>query len=217
MVEADKIPEYEPPVILFPYSKMGKSASGVACDVSGGKFGPFRNQMFVGDQHDSTVMRCFLEKIDGHYQGACFPFREGFGSGSLPVEFGKDGSMFVGGTNRGWGSIGKKPFAVERVVWTGKTPFEVHEMRAKSDGFELTFTEPVDTSTAQDLASYEIETYTYIFQSSYGSPDGKSVRLFIDGLQRGHVHELHLKGVRSAKRSPLLHTAAYYTLNYIPK
>ena len=106
-------------------------------------------------------------------------------------------------------------------------------MRAKSDGFELTFTEPVDTSTAQDLASYEIETYTYIFQSSYGSPevdhtkptitkavvgaDGKSVRLFIDGLQRGHVHELHLKGVRSAKRSPLLHTAAYYTLNYIPK
>ena len=233
MVEADKIPEYEPPVILFPYSKMGKSASGVACDVSGGKFGPFQNQMFVGDQHDSTVMRCFLEKIDGHYQGACFPFREGFGSGSLPVEFGKDGSMFVGGTNRGWGSIGKKPFAVERVVWTGKTPFEVHEMRAKSDGFELTFTEPVDPSTVQDLASYEIETYTYIFQSSYGSPevdhtkptitkavvgaDGKSVRLFVDGLQRGHVHELHLKGVRSAKQSPLLHTAAYYTLNYIPR
>ncbi|MFK7819450.1 MAG: hypothetical protein AB8G99_12080, partial [Planctomycetaceae bacterium] len=105
--------------------------------------------------------------------------------------------------------------------------------RAKSDGFELTFTEPVDRKTVEDLASYELETYTYIYQSSYGSPevdhtkptitkavvgaDGRSVRLTIDGLQRGHVHELHLKGVRSAKQQTLLHTAAYYTLNYIPK
>lgn len=233
MIEADKIPEYEPPAVLFPYSKMGKSASGIACDVSDGKFGPFRNQLFVGDQHDSTLMRCFIEKIDGHYQGACFPFREGFGSGTLAVQAGDDGSMFVGGTNRGWGSIGRKPFAFERLVWTGKTPFEVHEMRAKSDGFELIFTEPVDPKSVQDLASYEIETYTYIFQSSYGSPevdhttptitratlgsDGKSVRLTIEGLERGHVHELHLEGVRSAKQAPLLHTAAYYTLNYIPK
>ena len=233
MTEADKIPEFEPPVVMFPYSKMGKSASGIACDVSGGKFGPFKDQLFVGDQHDSTIMRCFIEQIDGHYQGACFPFRRGFGSGSLAVEFGEDGSLFVGGTNRGWGSVGKEKFALERLVWTGKTPFEVLEMKAKPDGFELTFTEPIDKATAEAVASYELETYTYIYQSSYGSPEvdhtkptitkaiaganGHSVRLTIDGLQRGHVHELHLKGVRSAKQSPLLHDAAYYTLNYIPK
>ena len=106
-------------------------------------------------------------------------------------------------------------------------------MKAKPDGFELTFTEPIDKATAEAVASYELETYTYIYQSSYGSPEvdhtkptitkaiaganGHSVRLTIDGLQRGHVHELHLKGVRSAKQSPLLHDAAYYTLNYIPK
>jgi hypothetical protein len=36
-------------------------------------------------------------------------------------------------------------------------------------------------------------------------------------LQEGHVHELHAAGVRSAAGSPLLHSAAYYTLNYIPE
>jgi len=46
--------------------------------------------------------------------------------------------------------------------------------------------------------------------------DGRSVRLLIDKLQRGHVHELHAAGVRSAAGLPLLHDAAYYTLNYIP-
>ncbi len=232
MTEAAKIPEYEPPAILFPYKKMGQSASGIACDLSNGTFGPFAKQMFVGDQTFSTVMRCFLEQVDGHYQGACFPFREGFGSGTLSVRLTGDGTMFVGGTNRGWGSRGTKPFALERVTWTGKVPFEIHEMRARSDGFELTFTQTVDAATAGDPKSYTLGTYTYIFQSSYGSPevdhteptitkvdvadDGQSARLYIDGLQKGHVHELRAGGVRSADGKPLLHDMAYYTLNYIP-
>jgi hypothetical protein len=46
--------------------------------------------------------------------------------------------------------------------------------------------------------------------------DGKSVRLYVSGLQEGHVHELHSEGVRSKKGLPLLHHQAYYTLNYLP-
>ena len=233
MIEAKKIPEFEPTAILFPYKKMGQSASGVVCDITDGKFGPFRNQMFVGDQTQSTVMRCFLEKIDGHYQGVCFPFRKGFGSGTLSMELTKNGTMFVGGTNRGWGSRGNKPFALDKISWTGKTPFEVHEMRAKPDGFELTFTQPVDAQTVADVKSYKLTTYTYLYRAQYGSPevdhttptiskavpgsDGKSVRLYITGLQVGHVHELHSNGVRSKTGLPLLHKEAYYTLNTIPK
>ena len=105
-------------------------------------------------------------------------------------------------------------------------------MRAKPDGFELSFTHSIDEITAEDIASYKISTYTYIYQSAYGSPevdhteptitkavagaDGKSVRLYVDGLQEGHVHELHSEGVRSKQGHPLLHHEAYYTLNYLP-
>ena len=46
-------------------------------------------------------------------------FRQGFGSGNLAVEWAPDGSLFVHGTDRGWGARGGKPFALERVVWTG--------------------------------------------------------------------------------------------------
>src|SRR5207247_7519235 len=106
MTEAKRIPELVPPAILFPYGKMGQSASGIDCDLSGGQFGPFEKQLFVGDQTHSTVMRVYLEKVYGRYQGACFPFRARFGSGCVPVRFGTDGSLFVGGTSRGWGSRG---------------------------------------------------------------------------------------------------------------
>jgi hypothetical protein len=232
-IEAARIPQLIPPAVLFPYNKMGQSASGIISDRTAGKFGPFRDQLFVGDQTHSTVMRVFLEKINDRYQGACFMFRNGFASGSLSEEFAPDGSLFVGGTDRGWGSRGGKPYALQRLVWTGKTPFEIHEMRAKPDGFELTFTKPVDPATAQNPDSYKIETYTYIYQASYGSPevdrtqptiksatvapDKKSVRLIIDGLVEGHVHEMHFPGLRSEQGEPILHPEAYYTLNYLPR
>ena len=232
ITEAKRIPQLYPTCVFFPYGKMGQSAAGIDCDVSGGKFGPFEKQLFVGDQTHSTVMRVTLEKVNGRYQGACYPFRSGFGCGVVPVRFGPDGSLFAGGTSRGWGSRGNKPFSIERLVWTGKVPFEVHEMRARPDGFELTFTRPVDPATAGKLESYALKTYTYVYRADYGSPevdqttpkitkaaagkDGKCVRLIVEGLQEGHVHDLALAGVRSADGQSLLHPQAYYTLNSIP-
>ena len=233
MVEADRIPELEPPAVYFPYPKMGQSASGIAADTSKGKFGVFDGQMFVGDQSSSFIMRTSLEKVNGHYQGACIPFRSGFASGVLPMLFAPDGSMIVGGTSRGWGSRGQRPFALQRMTWTGKVPFEVKDVHARPDGFELTFTKPVDPKAAADLSSYKVGTHTYIYQASYGSPevdqveckvekvivnaDGMSARLVVGPLQRGHVHTITMAGLRSAEGLPLLHDEAYYTLNYIPK
>jgi len=230
--EAKRIPNLEVPCIYFPYKKMGQSASGIACDVSGGKFGPFAGQLFVGDQLASTVMRVFLEKVNGHYQGACFPFREGFDSGNLSLQFAADGSLFVYGTDRGWPSNGGHPYALQRLAWTGKTPFEIKEMRAAPDGFDLVFTQPVDPATVTAVTSYTVKSYTYIYQSTYGSPevdisspviksvavsgDGMSAHMVVDGLVLGHVHEMHFAGVRSAQGAPLLHDAGYYTLNSVP-
>jgi len=140
--------------------------------------------------------------------------------------------MFVGGTNRGWGSRGSSEYSLERLEWTGKVPFEVLTMKVNPTGFDLTFTKPVDAKTASDVDSYRLPTYTYIYQSSYGSPevdattatikqatvsdDGLTVSLIVDGLQIGHVHELHMDGVRSQEEQPLWHPVAYYTLNFLP-
>lgn len=233
-VEAARVKQYVPPPILLPHQKVGQSASGFAVDRSGGKFGPFSNHLFVGDQHHSNLMRVVMERVNGRLQGVAIPFVSGFGSGIVPVvQSPKDGSLFIGGTNRGWGSVGPKPFALERLAWTGKVPFEVFDMKVAPDGFTLTFTEPVDRATAGDVNSYRMQTYTYIFQAEYGSPevdhtrptiktatvsdDGKSVKLAVDGLQIGHVHELHLDGVKSPAGIGLLHPVAYYTLWEIPR
>ena len=56
---------------------MGQSASGIICDQTDGKFGPFTGQLLVCDQTHSTVMRVDLEQVNGVYQGACFRLFKG--------------------------------------------------------------------------------------------------------------------------------------------
>ena len=85
-----QIPQFKMPAVWFPYDKMGKSPSGLRWDRSEGQFGPFSGQLFVADQHHATVMRVVLEQVDGHWQGACLPFREGFQCGIIRICFGQD-------------------------------------------------------------------------------------------------------------------------------
>jgi hypothetical protein len=227
-----QFPQMRPPAVWFPYKKVGQSATDVVLDESQGKFGPFAGQFFVGEFTQASINRVYLEKVDGEYQGACFPFHEGFASAVLRMVQGVDGSMFVGLSNRGWSSLGSSSYGLQRLVWTGKTPFEIQEMHAKSDGFELVFTQPVDPATASQVSSYAINSYTYLYHETYGSdevqkkdlviqqatvsPDGLRVQLKVAGLRPVFVHELTANGVRNASGASLLHPQAYYTLNKIP-
>lgn len=221
------------PAVWFPYIKMGMGSTDVVLDDTAGKFGPFENQLFVGDFTLSLISRVYLEKVNGQYQGACFPFRKGFQSAVLRMAFGHDGSMFVGQTNRGWNSTGDRSYGLQRLIWTGRTPFEIKTVNATPTGFKLTFTQPVDPKSATDPASYTMTSYTYDYHATYGSeeldtqqlniqsatlsPDHLSVNLTINGLRETFVHELHLPGLRNTTANPLLHPVAYYTLNQIPK
>lgn len=232
VTERERIKELVPPVAYMVHGKIGNSTSFICCDLSKGKFGPFQKQLFVADQSFSNVSRLFVEEVNGIKQAAVFPFLSGFKSGLIGGRMTEEGQLFAGGSDRGWGAKGGKPFCFERVDWTGKVPFEVHEMRAKPDGFELTFTEPVDPASASDVASYKGREFTYSYRSQYGgpeiadvipkitsavvAPDNKSVRLTFDVLTKGHIHELHFDGVKSADGKPVLHPVAYYTLNEIP-
>lgn len=230
---AERIPNFAMPAVWFPYVKLGQAPTGMKWDTTGGGFGPFAGQLFVGDQHHAMIMRVFLEQIDGHWQGAAFRFRHGFQSGIVRLAFAGDDSLLVGMSSRGWGSMGPDPYGLQRLVWTGEMPFEAREMRARPDGFEVTFTRPVDSASAGDPSSYRMESYTYRLTASYGSPgedvreltirsanvadDGMSVRLLIDGLRAGYVHELQMNGVHDTNGEPLLHPRGYYTLVEIPR
>lgn len=232
-IERKRVKELVPYAVVFPYKKMGRSISGFEVCRAGGKFGPFDNQIFVGDYTLSIVMRATTEKVNGVWQGACYPFREGLGTGLLSLHFMPNGSLVTGGTNRGWPVRGMKDNLLQRLDWTGRMPFEILDIRAQPDGFVVRFTRPADAAQAARPESYQLQTFTHVYQQGYGSPevdhttpvvtaaelstDGMSVRLRVEGLVQGHVHDFHLPAFKARDGELLLHDRAYYTLNEIPK
>ncbi len=226
-------PELRLPSVWLPYGILGISTSEPV-KIPAGAFGPFEGQILVGDQGMSIISRIFFETVNGVEQGASFMFRSGFRSGVLRLAFGTDKSLFVGETNRGWGSAGDANEGLERLVYNpSNTPFEMRAVRAMPDGFEIEFTSPVDSKTANDIASYNVESYLYKYHPVYGSPpinleklkikgvkvsaDGLKARLVVDNLRQYYIHTITINGVKEKSSGVLpLHPIAYYTLNSIP-
>lgn len=231
-VEKKRIEQLTPYAVIFPYIRMGRSITAFSVDRTGGKFGPFENQMFLGDYTQSILMRATTEQINGVWQGACYPFREGLSTGILNVEFTPQGNLISGGTNRGWPVRGIKPFALERVEWSGKMPFEINRIAIEPNGFKITFTKSVEPSTGTAPESYAISSFTHPYHAGYGGPeiekkkhevksvqlaaDGLSAKIVLDELEPGFVYEFDLVKLRSSDREELLHRNAFYTVNEIP-
>ncbi len=223
-------PVIKAPSVWFPHTIMGISTSDMV--IIPENFGPFTGQLLIGDQGHSKIMRVYQEKVNDTYQGICFPFKEGFSSGVLRLQWGPDETLFVGMTNRGWSSTGTEPYGLEKLKWSGKTPFEIQRVNIQPDGFIITFTQPVDRKSAANPDSYQIRDFTYKYHRFYGSPaihlenrtiykvevtqDAMQARIFVEGLRAGYVNEIKISGVRNQGNQPLLHATGYYTINELP-
>ena len=230
--ERKRIPQLTPYAVIFPYIRMGRSITALSVNQTQGKFGPFENQLFLGDYTLSILLRATTEQVNGVWQGACYPFREGLSTGILNVEFTPGGKLLCGGTNRGWPVRGIKPFALERLEWSGKMPFEINRITIEPDGFKITFTKPVDRVTGSSADCYAISAFTHPYHGGYGGPeveqqkpgvkavalaeDGLSARITLAKLDQGFVYEFDLAGLRSRDKEELLHRHAFYTVNEIP-
>jgi hypothetical protein len=221
------------PVIWIPY-RWGRSINGVAYDFTGGKFGPFAGQFFLADlMFGGAVVRANVEKVNGQYQGACFPFWGKGLLGPVSLAFDPEGHLYVGGiTEPGWMAQPDRGILF-RLDFTGQTPFEIQSIHVLPQGFRLVFTTPADRQTISSLRSYRIERYRYEYTGSYGSPeldrttldlervtvsaDGRSVEVTTSApLLKDHIYMVGAPGVRAVRGEALVHPAGAYTLNEVP-
>lgn len=224
------------PALWFPRA-LSPSTSGFA-EIIDDRFGPFRGQLMIGDFQNAIVMRACLEKVNGKWQGAVFPFAKGFLSGVNRVSMNRDGQLYVGGGKRTWSTAAPNEFSLERVSFTGKMPFEIKEVKSTPEGFDLRFTQPVDKESAADPESYLVKQFAYRYHSEYGSPefdhagepgastlrirsaeasgDQLGVSLKIEGIRAGFVTSVKA-GVTSRQDEELRSDTFYYTLNELPK
>ncbi|MBA4187641.1 MAG: hypothetical protein C0467_06435 [Planctomycetaceae bacterium] len=218
--------------VWVPYA-WARSINGVTYDSTGGKFGPFAGQFFMAElMFGGAVIRANVEKVNGVYQGACFPFWGKGLLGPVSMAFDPKGKLYVGGiTEPGWMSQPDRG-ALFRIDFTGQVPFEMQSIHVRPQGFRVVFTRPVDKQRAANPNAYKLESYRYEYTGAYGSPeldrttvkiekvtvaaDGLSVELMTTPLVKDRVYMLTAEGVRSLKDELLVHKVGAYTLNEVP-
>ncbi len=219
------------PTIKYPYGSMSNSPSQILEVRKSGNFGPYEGQLLVGELNHPRIMRIMLDNVAGHLQGAVATFIDGdIGIGNHRLTFGPDNNLWVGKTARKSGWTGSR--GLKRVSWTGKTPFDVQSMKLKPNGFELTFTKPVDAEAASSPEHYKFSRYYYEYHRKYGSKkydqksvgvtdlrissDQQTVQVQLEELKPGYIYDLRMGDISSRNGEELYNDRLAYTLNYLP-
>ncbi|MEU1894153.1 family 16 glycoside hydrolase [Streptomyces pristinaespiralis] len=220
------------PVLWLPQNEIANSPSTPLHLTTG----PYAGQLLFGDVTYGGLQRAYLEKVKGQDQGAVFRHTQGLEAGVNRISQGPDGAIYAGGLGAGgnWGQEGKLTHGLQKLTPNGDDVFDILAMRAKRNGFELEYTQPLSQATADKLAAgYQVEQWRYVPTPQYGGPkvdeekltvqsaalsaDRKKVTLVIPGLKPDRV--VHVRSPRpfsSASGEALWSTEAWYTLNAMP-
>ena len=231
--KSDALPKESYPdgksTLWLPYN-LSRSSSGPVCDTTAGKFGPFSDQMFVGDVGygaNPGILRIALEKVNGEYQGACFRFVDGQPLGCERMKFGPDHQLYMASLTSG----------LTRLAFDGKTPMAIESMhlRKGGTGFVVQLTKPLSAETRLEPEKIRFKRYYFPYTSNYGanptdekiipvtqaelSPDRRTISLTlpVEAHPNGMVYEMDLGNLTSEAGEKLIHREGWYTVHALPK
>ncbi len=221
-----------PPVVWLPQNEIGNSPTEpVALHL-----GDYAGQMLHGDIYHGGLKRVFYEQVNGEYQGAVFRFSQGLEAGINRLVWAPDGeTLLLGGVGNpgNWAPQGKLWHGLQQLRYSGGSAFEMLQVSARSDGLELTFTQPIETGRGISAEEFQVQQWYYQPTAAYGgdkqelqtlaiasvsqSEDRRRVFLELNDLKAGHVLYLRIvEPFQSQGGDSLWSTEAWYTLNRIP-
>lgn len=220
------------PVVWLPQDEIGNSPSTPLFMDKG----PYIGQMIHCEVTHGGVKRVFVEKVNDNYQGVVFRFSQGIEAGVNRMAWAPDGSLLLGGigVSGNWGQTGKLGYGLQRMVYNGQSVFEMLKVNARSNGFEVEFTEPIKAGQQISPEDFLIEQYYFKPTENYGGPklgltemkpktfylsdDRKKVFFELDGLKEKHVVYFRIVNpFVSEQDHELWTTEAWYTLTAIPQ
>lgn len=212
------------PAVWLIHGDLTNSPGGASfCPRQG--FGPFEGQAFIADISHRAIVRVALEKVNGVYQGAVFPFIRPLDSASYSTGFDSQGRLWVGSVGRGW-TTGDP--MIEVVSYDSKTtPFEIQRIELKRNGFDVHFTLPL-ANRDLPVEQLKVEQFHYLYWAEYGSDRQDVVELPVKRLSvskdrktlsikipvtRNKVYAFDFGSLQNADGVELQNNFAFYTLN----
>lgn len=172
------VPTREKAAAILPHSYLANSPGSPVWDTTGGEFGPFAGEMFIGDQ---TLSRLFRVLPKDNHEAAVISFANDFPSGVMRLAFANTGELYVGQTGRGWRARGGNEDALVVLSRTEEpVANQLADITREGNDFLLHFREPI-AELPQKLV---IHSWFYKDTPKYGSPEhGKRSETPVGNLQ----------------------------------
>jgi hypothetical protein len=164
----DKKPvDFDPPICWMP--KNVDNSSGGQTWVTSDKWGPLKGQLLHTAYGTSSLFVAPFERDGDLVQGGVVRMPVTFLSGVMRPRFSPfDGQLYITGL-RGWQTNAARDTAFQRVRYTGKPAHLITGIKVVKNGLQLTFTEPLDPTSAGNADNYSCKQWNYLWCSEYGS------------------------------------------------
>ncbi|MDA0811444.1 MAG: ThuA domain-containing protein [Verrucomicrobia bacterium] len=150
-------------------------SSGGQVFVNSDRWGPLRDQLIHFSWGNAGHMLVLRDVVEGKEQGAAVPLPGDFLSGAHRGRFNPhDGQLYVTGSN-GWSTYAIEDGAFQRVRYTGKPVHLPIEWRAHHNGLCIRFSEPLESTSANNVKNYFCQQWNYHYSKAYGSDEYSAI------------------------------------------
>ncbi len=232
-------PTFDQPLIWMPQDV--DNSSGGQLWVSDARWGPLSGSLLHTSFGKGWMYRLMIQDFEQGSQAALIKLHHNFSTGVMRARVNPvDGQVYATGLN-GWNENGRAGLGengIQRIRYTGIDENRVTDCKVLSNALRIDFNFQLDLSTANDLASFEIDQWNYHWTENYGSEfykptngevgieavkidsieigaERKSVFLKIDSLRP--VNQLRLRMKLHDKAGNRFDEEIYWTINHLPK
>jgi hypothetical protein len=162
---------YDDPLCWIPWDI--DNSGGGQCWVTSKRWGPFEGDLLHLSYGTCSLFKVLVDQGEGpnagKVQGGLVRFGLNLASSAMRARFHpRTGQLFLVGF-KGWQTSAARLSAFHRIRFTGKPVHMPKGIKIFKDGIRLSFTDPLDSETAEDPESWSLQRWNYKWSSNYGS------------------------------------------------
>ena len=160
---------YDPPLCWLP--KEVDNSGGAQVWLNSDRWGVLKDRLLHLSYGTCSLYLTLPQKVGELRQGGVVRLPVRFMSGTMRARIQPTtGHLYVAGM-KGWQTSGVAPGCLERVRLTGAPVLLPLEMAVAKGRMKLRFSVELDKELAEDIESYSVGVWDYVWSRSYGSPE----------------------------------------------
>ena len=123
------------------------------------------------------------EIVNGQAQGGMVSLGLEFPTGTMRGRFHETNGQLYSTGMFAWAGNRHRDGGFYRIRYTGKPAYQITQLRAMTDGVELSFSDPLDSRSAADPSNYAVRTWDLKRTKNYGSRHYNEKTLSVESVQ----------------------------------